>query len=414
MALPIIQIDNLSKRYRLGAIGATSLRDTAARWFERRRGRAKDDYFWALRDVSLSIAPGEIVGVIGRNGAGKSTLLKILSRITEPTSGRAVLRGRVVSLLEVGTGFHPDLTGRENVFLNGAILGMSKAEIRGKLEEIVAFAQLEKFIDTPVKRYSSGMYVRLAFAVAAHLEPEVLIIDEVLAVGDSAFQRKCIGKMESVSRTEGRTILFVSHDLSVVANLCRRVVYLKDGRVAADGFPQDVIPLYTAATSVLTGSIDLTTPATTRRGDLRARFTRASLLGADGAIIPVAVEGEDFMLELTVEVREPLELDTLDFNLVDAFNNDLFTGKLFDAIQPRNLSPGRYRFRALFSPNFLGRGSYLVRLSCFGPHFHEYDHIHHAFSFLVGQSPDEKPGFSPRTGPVRCPLSWTMSRDALD
>jgi lipopolysaccharide transport system ATP-binding protein len=201
--------------------------------------------FWAVRDVSLDIARGEVVGIIGRNGAGKSTLLKILSRITEPTSGRVQLRGRVSSLLEVGTGFHPELTGRENVFLNGAILGMGRHEIRRKFDEIVAFADIEKFLDTPVKRYSSGMYVRLAFAVAAHLEPEILIIDEVLAVGDAAFQKKCLGKMGEVAKG-GRTVLFVSHNMATISALCSRAVMLREGRLVADGPVEEVMQHYLA------------------------------------------------------------------------------------------------------------------------------------------------------------------------
>ena len=187
--------------------------------------------FWALRDISFEVKQGEVIGIIGRNGAGKSTLLKILSRITEPTRGRALLRGRVASLLEVGTGFHPELTGRENIHLNGAILGMRRAEIRRKFDEIVAFAQVEKFLDTPVKHYSSGMYVRLAFAVAAHLEPDILVVDEVLAVGDAEFQRKCLGKMEEVSRREGRTILVVSHNMGVVTSLCTKALWIHQGSI---------------------------------------------------------------------------------------------------------------------------------------------------------------------------------------
>ena len=226
MSRPIIEVRNLSKRYRLGAIGATSIREQASRIWDRVRGvphADKQDY-WALRDVSFDIQPGEVVGGIGRNGAGKSTLLKILSRITEPTSGTARIRGRVASLLEVGTGFHPELTGRENVYLNGAILGMNRAEVRSKFDEIVAFAEIDQFIDTPVKRYSSGMYVRLAFAVAAHLEPEILIIDEVLAVGDAQFQQKCVGRMRTDANS-GRTILFVSHQLNAIAQFCSRCLY---------------------------------------------------------------------------------------------------------------------------------------------------------------------------------------------
>jgi lipopolysaccharide transport system ATP-binding protein len=246
MSQPIIEVQNLAKRYQLGSIGATSIREEASRLWGRLRGVAHPDAseFWALRDVSFAVRPGEVIGVIGRNGAGKSTLLKILSRITEPTSGSARLRGRVASLLEVGTGFHPELSGRENVFLNGAILGMTKAEVRSKFDEIVAFAEVEQFIDTPVKRYSSGMYVRLAFAVAAHLEPEILIVDEVLAVGDAQFQKKCLGKMQDVSAREGRTVLFVSHNLASLQQLCSRLIYLQAGRVAGDGEPAPLIRSY--------------------------------------------------------------------------------------------------------------------------------------------------------------------------
>ena len=218
MTRPIIEVENVSKRYRLGQFNARTLREEAERLFRRRRSNGKADgasggpahesEFWALKDVSFSVQPGEVIGIIGRNGAGKSTLLKILSRVTEPTSGEIRIRGRVASLLEVGTGFHPELTGRENIFLNGAILGMTRAEIKAKFDEIVAFAEVEKFLDTPVKRYSSGMYVRLAFAVAAHLEPEILIVDEVLAVGDAEFQKKCLGKMRDVSGKHGRTSPF--------------------------------------------------------------------------------------------------------------------------------------------------------------------------------------------------------------
>ncbi|HEY8504719.1 MAG TPA: ABC transporter ATP-binding protein, partial [Gemmataceae bacterium] len=230
---PAIRVENLSKQYRLGeTLGSPyqTLRDALAeaakaplrRLFRRDRpgvGGGARGHFWALKDVSFEVKPGEVVGVIGRNGAGKSTLLKVLSRITEPTAGRAEIRGRVGSLLEVGTGFHPELTGRENIYLNGSILGMNRREIARKFDEIVAFSEIEKFLDTPVKRYSSGMYVRLAFAVAAHLEPEILIVDEVLAVGDAAFQKKCLGKMQDVTK-DGRTVVFVSHNLGALQHIC--------------------------------------------------------------------------------------------------------------------------------------------------------------------------------------------------
>lgn len=256
MADPVIKVENLTKEYRLGVINHGTLRQDLQSWWARLRGledpnslltaanhMVTDQHFLALDDVSFEVAQGEILGIIGRNGAGKSTLLKILSRITAPTSGRVKLKGRLASLLEVGTGFHPELTGRENVYLNGAVLGMSREEVRRKFDEIVAFSEVEKFIDTPVKRFSSGMYVRLAFAVAAHLEPEILVVDEVLAVGDAQFQKKCLGKMEDVGR-EGRTVLFVSHNMSMVSTLCAQAILLDGGKVVADGDISTVVNFY--------------------------------------------------------------------------------------------------------------------------------------------------------------------------
>jgi len=260
MSDPVIRVENVAKKYILGGNGSPNgLRHVVQhaataplRWFRNRsaqptsasaHGAAKDREFWALNGVSFDIQRGEVVGIIGRNGAGKSTLLKILSRITEQTKGRVEITGRVASLLEVGTGFHPELSGRENIFLNGAILGMGRAEIKKKFDEIVAFAEVEKFLDTPVKRYSSGMYVRLAFAVAAHLEPEILIIDEVLAVGDAQFQKKCLGKMQDVARG-GRTVLFVSHNMGTVTSLCSRAIWMAAGQVYRTGPVREVVNDY--------------------------------------------------------------------------------------------------------------------------------------------------------------------------
>jgi len=262
MSNPIIKVENLSKSYIIGHESReryTTLRDQmtqkAKSWFSfgtKEKIKHTTEEFWALKDINFEINKGDRVGIIGRNGAGKSTLLKILSRITEPTTGKITIGGRVASLLEVGTGFHPELTGRENIFLNGAILGMSRVEIRKKFDEIVDFAEVEKFLDTPVKRYSSGMYVRLAFAVAAHLEPEILIVDEVLAVGDALFQKKCLGKMEDVSKNEGRTVLFVSHNLSAIRTLCNSGIYLTDGKTIGKEIINTTIHNYNSSVQINT------------------------------------------------------------------------------------------------------------------------------------------------------------------
>ena len=266
----VIKVENLGKQYRLGAVGTGTLSHDLNRWWQRLRGKedpylkigeindrstkGDSNYVWALKEINFDVKQGEVLGIIGKNGAGKSTLLKILSRTTSPTTGCFKAKGRIASLLEVGTGFHPELTGRENVFLNGAILGMSKVEIKSKFDEIVAFSGVERYIDTPVKRYSSGMYVRLAFAVAAHLEPEILIIDEVLAVGDAEFQKKCMGKMKDVSG-QGRTVLFVSHNMGAIKNLCNRVIYLKHGLLHDSGNTQATISKYLSDNIALNGEV---------------------------------------------------------------------------------------------------------------------------------------------------------------
>lgn len=253
----VIKVENLWKQYRLGVIGHGALYKDLQSWWARVRGKEDPnakimvhsgpgidgECFWALRDISLEVEQGKVLGIVGRNGAGKSTLLKILSRVTTPTKGTAKIKGRIASLLEVGTGFHPELTGRENIYLNGTILGMSKSEIKRKFDEIVSFSEVEKFIDTPVKRYSSGMYVRLAFAVAAHLEPEILVVDEVLAVGDIQFQKKCLGKMGDVAR-QGRTVLFVSHNLSAIRKLCHNGIVLTDGQITSEGTAAEAVEAY--------------------------------------------------------------------------------------------------------------------------------------------------------------------------
>lgn len=262
MSKVIIKAENISKQYRLGLVGRGTVRDDLKRWWYNVRGKEDpflkigesndrsskggSDYVWSLRDINFEINQGDSVGIIGRNGAGKSTLLKILSQVTQPTTGRIYTKGRIASLLEVGTGFHPEMTGRENIYLNGAILGMRKHEITRKLDEIIAFSGVERYIDTPVKRYSSGMYVRLAFAVAAHLESEILIVDEVLAVGDAEFQKKCLGKMNDVSKGEGRTVLFVSHNMGAIRNLCNKSIVLENGGLIYKGEVDEGIELYSS------------------------------------------------------------------------------------------------------------------------------------------------------------------------
>jgi len=309
MTTPAIQVEQLGKRYRLGqrAGGRRTLGETVASvlrapWQRLRSlsdaGADGQDTFWALRDVSFTVAPGQVVGIVGSNGAGKSTLLKVLSRIVEPTSGRAVLRGSVRSLLEVGTGFHPELTGRENIYLNGAILGMKKTEIDRQFDAIVAFAEIERFLDTPVKRYSSGMYVRLAFAVAAHLQPEILIVDEVLAVGDAAFQAKCLGTMGRVA-SEGRTILFVSHNMAAVQQLCQRVLLLQDGQIHYDGGPREGIHRYLGARREAPSRVVFAPDAS--QG---AALLEATVLSPTGGSGQQVESGEPCALQLRYVVRQ--------------------------------------------------------------------------------------------------------------
>jgi lipopolysaccharide transport system ATP-binding protein len=300
----VIHSDGLSKRYRRGLIVEPGLRHALEKFVRSPLSafrRTKNETFWALKDVSLEVAEGEVLGLIGRNGAGKTTLLKILSRITRPTEGWAEIRGRVGSLLEVGTGFHPELTGRENTFLSGAILGMSKREIEKKFDEIVAFAELEKFIDTPVKHYSSGMYVRLAFAVAAHLEPEILLVDEVLAVGDINFQKKCLGKMGDVARA-GRTVVLVSHQLNQIRRLCHRVVWIDDGQIRQNGNTHEVVSAYESA--MARGESE---GAQQHRGPgTKARFIKWEIAEPRARDPHVLTELAPTTIKLSLQIDEPL------------------------------------------------------------------------------------------------------------
>ena len=311
-----IKIQGLSKEYNIGSKKSDSLRDTLSGLLVPSKRSANS--FWALKDVSFNINAGEAVGIIGRNGAGKSTLLKILSKITHPTSGRIELDGRVASLLEVGTGFHPELTGRENIFLNGTILGMSRAEINKKFDAIVDFSGVEKFLDTPVKHYSSGMYVRLAFSVAAYLEPEILVVDEVLAVGDAEFQRKCLGKMSEVA-DKGRTVLFVSHNMGAIKTLCNSAVLLDSGQVVTQGRPDDVISAYLQKTkSQLAYSID-----TQSKAHLDASITGVSLRTVEGVELNEFSMDDPFQVIVEIESKKICDL-TLSAQVKELNHNPIF------------------------------------------------------------------------------------------
>jgi lipopolysaccharide transport system ATP-binding protein len=312
MSQPIISVHSIGKRYKLGAThggrGYKTMRDAMARviqaplrLFSKNTNKptkliVENNYFWALKDISFDVQQGEVLGIIGRNGAGKSTMLKILSQITDPTEGEVRIRGRVASLLEVGTGFHPELTGRENVYLNGAILGMHRAEIKRKFDEIVEFAGVEEFLDTPVKRFSSGMYVRLAFAVAAHLEPEILIVDEVLAVGDAEFQKKCLGKMQAVS-SEGRTVIFVSHNMAAIESLCEKVILLEKGKTNFSGPTKEGISFYLKNVSASASMIPLP-DRKDRMGNGKVRFVDFKVINDKGEYVNELLSGNDYTFEL--------------------------------------------------------------------------------------------------------------------
>jgi lipopolysaccharide transport system ATP-binding protein len=360
---PIIEVEHLGKRYRIGARQAhTSLRDAVAAGIRsplQRFRNGKDNgssTIWALKDVSFDVAPGEVIGIIGRNGAGKSTLLKILSRITRPTKGRALLHGRVGSLLEVGTGFHAELTGRENIFLNGAILGMSKHEIESKFDEIVAFAETGAFLDTPVKHYSSGMTVRLAFAVAAHLEPEILIIDEVLAVGDLAFQKKCLGKMNEVAKA-GRTVLFVSHDISAVNALCQRAILLHEGAIVRTGPTSAVTAYYLDTTNKLYSPVTWVDFTPGRNDEIELRTARITQRDNNTSAIDCR---EPFSISFEYENRKALPGSRFFVIIRNARGDIVFTTSDYDLMteEATHRRVGTFVSEVSVPANLLKAGSY--------------------------------------------------------
>lgn len=370
MSNVVIKVENLGKQYRLGQIGTGTLSNDFNRWLHKVRGK-EDPYLkigevndrtktsetnlvWALKDINFEVRQGEVLGIIGKNGAGKSTLLKILSRVTGPTVGDVKVKGRIASLLEVGTGFHPELTGRENIFLNGAILGMTKQEIRSKFDEIVDFSGVERYIDTPVKRYSSGMYVRLAFAVAAHLEPEILIVDEVLAVGDAEFQKKCLGKMKDVS-AQGRTVLFVSHNMSAVNSLCTQCLYLRNGTVYTIGQTRNIVEKYLSNESQASSNIKWT--LNERPGDSIAKLHSARVISAQYLTIDHAFREDKVGIELIYEVLMDNYLPVPNIHVFNASAEYAFVGAEHE--QKSLGEKGIYKSTMWIPGNLLNDGIYI-------------------------------------------------------
>ena len=425
---PAIKVENLSKSYLVGHNSSqgekyTALRDVVSRNVRNLARKTRDmltgrqivqgdevEEFWALKDISFEIQQGDRVGIIGRNGAGKSTLLKILSRITEPTRGRVTIHGRVASLLEVGTGFHPELTGRENIFLNGAILGMSRKEIQRKFDEIVDFAEVEKFLDTPVKRYSSGMYVRLAFAVAAHLEPEILVVDEVLAVGDAQFQKKCLGKMEEVGR-EGRTVLFVTHNMAAMQILCSRGIHLKAGHLSQDTLASEAIQSYLDEHKFCKPKFSADDYKTDN-----ARILSIDVKDISGSVSDIIDSSEVFYVEIEYAVKQ---WDVGSYLCIDLFNSMgqriLWTCDIdtVDKLSDKR-DPGLYKAKAKIPGGLLLSGKYYLSVTIYNPRqCHISDLIDKEISFEVVDKSTLASILGISTGAVvNVPVEWATKEYA--
>jgi lipopolysaccharide transport system ATP-binding protein len=425
MSKTVISVESVSKEYRLGVINHGTLRREIESWWARRRGLPDPnleigkqqagigEIFNALNNVSFTVEAGETVGIIGRNGAGKSTLLKILSRVAAPNKGRMRIRGRVSSLLEVGTGFHPELTGRENVYLNGAILGMTSAEIRRKFDEIVGFAEIDAFIDTPVKRYSSGMYVRLAFAVAAHLEPEILIVDEVLAVGDHEFQKKCLGKMREV-RTQGRTVLFVSHNMTAVNSLCVRSILLQKGNITADGPSSDVTREYLRSASVDGESQWTFSPPPE---DKKSAYVReVVLLNPKGETREGYELTEPMTIRLRYRIVEPLRGTSIGMQIISEDTNESLislTDSELDHSRMETREPGDYVAEVRIPDRLLNTGLYSLRIGISKGRHDIYDVVE-GLNFRVVDSVGIVMylGFERKGSALSVQLPWDVQREA--
>lgn len=414
-----LSVQNLSKSFRIahqrgGLRGYRTLHDELMtlprRLVDRlRKGRSTSETFWALKDVSFDVSTGEVLGIIGSNGAGKSTLLKILNRITEPTSGGVDIYGRVGALLEVGTGFHPELTGRENIFLNGAILGMTRAEIKRKFDEIVAFAEVERFLDTPVKRYSSGMYVRLAFAVAAHLDPEILLIDEVLAVGDAEFQKKCLAKMEDVAANEGRTVIFVSHNMDAVCHLCSRCILLRNGKIEKAGDAAEVVAAY------LGGEQDQAPVIEFPPIDSDASFRSVGLFDPKGQPANSFSASDPILLKTMFRVRRFIEGLQLSFSVFNFKGDRIFYSSISMAKPAISVeAAGEHGISALIPARLLLPGRYSVTLALHTPKTKLYDVRKQVLSFrILASMTDRYDGFSgDDLGHIFADVKWRAEPDA--
>lgn len=375
-----VKIENLSKQYRLGLVSTRTLSHDLNRWYQMnirgkedpylkigevndRAVKGDSDYIWALRNINLEVEQGEVLGIIGKNGAGKSTLLKILSKVTTPTTGTIKAKGRIASLLEVGTGFHPEMTGRENIYMNGAIMGMTKAEITRKLDEIIDFAGVERYIDTPVKRYSSGMTVRLGFAVAAHLDPEILVVDEVLAVGDAEFQKKAIGKMQSISKGEGRTVLFVSHNMATIIDICKRGILLKDGLITINDNIKETVSIYLSNNEKI--KIENSWNNENAPGNDYIKVRKAYVIDTSFSKIEIAYINQEFGIKIEYEVLK----DTTDFthsiNVYNDTGDHLFTSHDdFDLNKFVKREKGMYQTAVWIPANLLQNGMFEFRFAC--------------------------------------------------
>lgn len=425
MSARVISVENVSKRYRLGQIGGGTLRGDLNRWWAHLRGRPDPllkigqedhgnqygEFIWALKGISFDVQQGSVLGIIGRNGAGKSTLLKILSRITAPTGGEVKLNGRVGSLLEVGTGFHPELTGRENIYLNGAILGMNRQEVDAKFDEIVEFSGLETFIDTPVKRYSSGMYVRLAFAVAAHLEPEILIVDEVLAVGDAEFQRKCLGKMSDVAQ-EGRTVLFVSHNMSAILRLTQETLVLDKGKLVMRAPSPKAVEYYLSSGYAQAGE-RIWSQEEIPTDSYPFHPIAVRVRDARGRVVDTLRSIEPITLEIEYRLNEAITGLRVGFYLMTAQGEFIFTS--FDTDEPEQFEDlrvrqsGTYNSRCQIPADFLNEGRYVLGVNASAFRVRRYFQDEMALTFSV--DPSGAPGMQwaeTRLGPVRPRLEWQI------